>query len=1117
MTFLGLIRRNLLWYWRTNLAVILGVAVAIGVLAGSLLVGTSVRASLRRIAVERLGNTDVAILPTHFVRESLASDLAERQKTRRVRSVPLIALDAVAVVPGEQRRLARVQVFGVDDRFWRFHGVAGVSGPSGREAFLSPSLADELALAPGDTLLLRVQKPSDIPAGVLQGRREDVGQTLRTTVGRTLTRASLGEFSLAAGQAPVRAVFVSIDRLQREIDQPDRANVILAAGDARQPNLAQYVDRAFAEVARPEDLGVIVKPLPQAGALSVEGSGGFIDPAVQPFINRAAAAVGEPVPVLTYIANTIRIRDRTIPYSVVTATHVARLQPRIEPPTEGELPPIWLNEWAARELGAARGDTVALDYFLWSDEGGLTTASRELSFAGTVPMTGIGGDPSFTPDYPGMTSAAHMGDWDPPFPVDLARIQPRDERYWDQYRTSPKAFLRYEDGRRMWASRFGDVTSVRIVVPQGTELETARGRVLQALDASITPANAGLVAHPVRARALAAARGSTDFGEYFFYFSFFLFVGGLVLAGLFFRLGVEQRLREIGVLRAVGYTSQHISRVFLTEGVLLAAAGAVVGVPAALAFCWLVLAGLRTWWIGAVGTDQLELSVEWGPLAIGAMAGLGAAVLTTYVSVRALRHATARGLMAGGVRPVGMRGRRRSSAVIGSLVCLAVALLVAAGLGRTSTTASFFSAGGALLVAGMLAFSSALRRAPGRPILAAGALSVLRLGVRQTRWRPGRSVLVAGLIAAATFVIVAVGAFRREQAVDMESADTGVGGFSFLAESIVPVMHDPGTSKGRQELGLSADEDRTFTEVHIWRFRLRPGDEASCLNLYRPSNPRIMAPEQRVLRERRFAFGETMAATDAERHNPWLLLNRTFEDGAVPAIADATSLAYALHTPVGGDLTVPGPEGRPVVLRIVAALEDSLFQSELLIAERDFLRLFPRNDGFRFFLIDPPAARSAAVVSTFEERLGDYGLDVEGTGERLAAYHRVEQTYLSTFQTLGGLGLILGTLGLGTVLLRNVIERRRELALLSVVGYRAGHVRAMVMAESLLLLGAGVIGGSVTAVLAVTPALLERGAGPAWVHTSVLLACVIVAGLASTVVAARAATRRSPLAALRSE
>ena len=65
-----------------------------------------------------------------------------------------------------------------------------------------------------------------------------------------------------------------------------------------------------------------------------------------------------------------------------------------------------------------------------------------------------------------------------------------------------------------------------------------------------------------------------------------------------------------------------------------------------------------------------------------------------------------------------------------------------------------------------------------------------------------------------------------------------------------------------------------------------------------------------------------------------------------------------------------------------------------------------------------------------------FGGDATSTAERLARFHRVENTYLSTFQTLGGLGLLLGTVGLATVLLRNVLERRRELALLAAVGYR---------------------------------------------------------------------------------
>ena len=73
----------------------------------------------------------------------------------------------------------------------------------------------------------------------------------------------------------------------------------------------------------------------------------------------------------------------------------------------------------------------------------------------------------------------------------------------------------------------------------------------------------------------------------------------------------------------------------------------------------------------------------------------------------------------------------------------------------------------------------------------------------------------------------------------------------------------------------------------------------------------------------------------------------------------------------------------------------------------------------------PPGAEAE-----LERSLADYGFDATSVADRIAAFHRVENTYLSTFQSLGSLGLLLGTAGLAAVLLRNVLERRRELALL---------------------------------------------------------------------------------------
>ena len=260
-----------------------------------------------------------------------------------------------------------------------------------------------------------------------------------------------------------------------------------------------------------------------------------------------------------------------------------------------------------------------------------------------------------------------------------------------------------------------------------------------------------------------------------------------------------------------------------------------------------------------------------------------------------------------------------------------------------------------------------------------------------------------------------------------------------------------------------------------------------------------------------------MAENEAESTNPWLLLDRVFDDGAIPAIADATSLAYALHLSVGDDFVLNRESDNPITLRIVAALTDSIFQGELIIGEERFARLFPEHEGYRFFLIDAPSDQTAEMTVALEDRLTDYGFDVTSAAERLAAFHRVNNTYLATFQTLGALGLLLGTLGLGAVLLRNVLERRRELALLRAVGFDGRDVSLMVLIENGLLLFGGLGGGTVCALVAIAPAWIERGGQFPVASLAGLLLAVAVAGLLSSLVATVVAVRSPLLAALRSE
>ena len=101
------------------------------------------------------------------------------------------------------------------------------------------------------------------------------------------------------------------------------------------------------------------------------------------------------------------------------------------------------------------GDALTLEYYVWEDEGRLATRETELRVADVVPLAGPADDRDLAPDYPGITEATDVVDWDPPFEIDLSVIRPADEEYWDEHRTTPKAFISLAAGQQLWASRWG--------------------------------------------------------------------------------------------------------------------------------------------------------------------------------------------------------------------------------------------------------------------------------------------------------------------------------------------------------------------------------------------------------------------------------------------------------------------------------------------------------------------------------------------------------------------------------------------------------------------------------------------------------------------------------------
>ncbi|MFM8534149.1 MAG: ABC transporter permease, partial [Acidimicrobiia bacterium] len=399
-----LTRASLRYYAGTNALVVLGVAVAVAVLAGALLVGTSVRNSMQQLALGRLGHAyAVDSAPTIF-RTALASDVAAKSPEFVKAATPMIVADAAVSHAESQRTAGRVAAYGVDQRFFDFHGIAGPA-PQNRDALISEALAAELGAKAGDSITLRVAKPSDIPLATLQGRRDAAGERIRLTVARVLDRASLGEFSLAPSQGPVLAIYVSMPRLQRDLAIDDRVNALLLALNDRPDDL---ISQVVAPAADLDDFGLRVRQSPD-GRTIVESRAGLLTDDLAAGIRAVAGDNGlQSEGVLAYVANSLRVGDRQVPYSVVAA----------KGPGRGT---IRLNEWAAADLQAKAGDTVTLEYYLWSDEDGLSTSQAAFTVAAVTPMEGDGADPTLTPEYPGISDARDMTSWDPPFPVDLKR------------------------------------------------------------------------------------------------------------------------------------------------------------------------------------------------------------------------------------------------------------------------------------------------------------------------------------------------------------------------------------------------------------------------------------------------------------------------------------------------------------------------------------------------------------------------------------------------------------------------------------------------------------------------------------------------------------------------
>ena len=818
-------------------------------------------------------------------------------------------------------------------------------------------------------------------------------------------------------------------------------------------------------------------------------------------------------------------------------------------------PFCWVNSWLAEQIDVKPSEWLEITYYSPETvDGQKVEETQRLMVAGIVPLVEpikmyqrsrpaiydkpptIFNDPNLTPSVPGITDQDSIRDWDLPFKLEKD-VPDADDDYWENHRLTPKIFLPRDYAEDFFESRFGQDTGFRVAlndVENPDEFEQIlRRKIEEAL--LTTRESKGLVFTPVRERQLAAASGTTPFDALFLSLSFFVIVAALLLVYLLFKLSVQQRRSELGILQAQGFTPARIRNLLLSEFAVVSLIGAAVGIGLGLLYARAIIAGLESWWIGAISTRFLVYLPKWPSMLIGGVCGFGASLLAIYAGLR----------RACKVEPLSnLRGQEPSTRIhsrFGKHVYLGIAIVLllaalglgAAALGQTgmAKAGTFFGSGMLMLGACMFGVRQLIDLSPGskdngnadkdgedlesKPSLNHMG-SLPRMALKTIGRNPSRSLLSLSLLSVATFLIASMGVFQ------LSPTERGYGGFDLIGESSQPVYENIGFGSVRSDrLG---DEARTLVGSNIVPLRAKYGEDASCNNLFQVVQPTVLGVPPRLAEIHDYAASsiEFEWAASERPNNPWTALklrSSGTEFDPIPVILDQNTAMWSLKQGASLDSRIVLEiDNRKIHFKTVGLLSNSVLQGKLLISEENFQFAFPQISGYSFFLINTDDKKDPAkIASALETGWAQEGMDVTYSTDLLKKFLGVQNTYISAFQSLGALGLLLGTFGLVAVQIRSVLERRREFALMRAVGFSSNRLAKILTMETAILLVGGMLIGILCAAVALTPFIIEVGPQLTLVGPILMLLGVLLVGSVAAILAIRAANKQSVLEGLRSE
>ena len=965
MTLHQLIHRNTIHYRRHYRLIAIAVCVATAVVVGSLMVGHSVRQTLLQRVDERLGKTESVVVcrQSFLSSEVLNSPLWEKAPQG------MLLMNGFVSVEG---RLIPVVVWGVDSAQVK-RGQASVN----------TTLAEEMGAT--KELTLRLPHRGLVPSGSLFVS-DEYTTSLRLECASIRSAEEGGNLSLKNEQVLPMNIFVCRNELVEAMGmEDDVVNILLSDVPIDETQWAQVWEPRFSGV----------KVTDRGDTFELTTSRLFLEDAV---VEALLTRHPDGNPLCSYLANSIATAKTDIPYSFVTA--VKEQEGNTLQDDE-----MLLSDYAARRLDVKVGDEVDVSYYVSHDLKHLQTDSVKLRVAGIVPISRWVADSTLSAQFPGMTGVQRCSDWNSDLPLDMSRIQDEDERYWEMYRSVPKALLPYRLMSERWKNAYGTTTAIRFH-------EKPDLSVLQ-------PGMFGIQLLSPRQAGLAAASKSIDFSSLFLALGFFIILSAILLMVNPLSEMYEERKSEFHLLQALGFKQSRIQRMLFREAMPVVVGASLIGVLVGLAYTSLILWLLGSVWSGVTGTNGFHLYINW-TLALAFALALALALAAPLLLSRGeeKNHPDGHSSPRGG----------REGAFLFSLFTL---LLIISNLLWFHSLLCFVVIGLLLLIVGALWGECYLQR-KGNPRKDGFSLQQQTLG--PILFFNKQALYSYFALSAGVFIVLCVG-LNRQSFSDASRIRQMTGGYDLWCQSSVPIYHDMNTQEGRKKLGLTDLPD----DVEVLQTLLYEADDASCLNLNRVEMPSVLG----IPTSSPFISSENGLCIDEE------------------------SLLWSMGKQVGDTINYKDGQGNATPLIIAESLPTGIFQGYALMNRERFLEMWPENRGTTLFLVKTKDGEREQVAQVLSQALNEYGVRVMTTGQRMAQFGELVNTYLSIFLTLGGIGMLIGIFSFIIVVRKNLLQRKNDLQLYQALGYSRERLESQLYRENIIvpLFAIGV--GAVAAVISV--------------------------------------------------